>query len=133
MSFADALAAADSAAAGFFDMPGFTALPMARPERASNAPLMPDTSREAFGFSGSLDIAPEFTAFTTGNRPTAADRQVRQISRICLSALSTGWPWVPREGDRIRTATALYALAASPDTDGTARIVMWLNRISGRC
>ena len=130
MSFANDLAAADDAVAGYFDEPGFTAVPMARPARAVNAGEVPDETRAAFHFAGTLDTAPEFTAFASGNRPTAADRQVRQISRICLSALSTGWPWIPRQGDRIRTASALYMLAASPDTDGTARIVMWLNKVS---
>ena len=130
MSFANDLAAADGAVAGYFDEPGFTAVPMARPARAVNAGEVPDETRTAFDFAGTLDTAPEFTAFASGNRPTATDRQVRQISRICLSALTTGWPWIPRQGDRIRTASALYMLAASPDTDGTARIVMWLKRIS---
>lgn len=131
MSFTDDLATTDAAAAGYFDVPGFTAVAMMRPPLAVNAGEMPDPSREAFDFAATLDTAPEFTAFADGNKPTATDRQVRQISRICLSALSTGWPWIPRQGDHIRTATALYRLAASPDTDGTARLVMWLTRISG--
>lgn len=131
MSFDTDLAAADAAAAGTFDVPGFTAVALMRAGLAVNAGEIPDPSRPTFDFAGTLDSAPEFTAFADGNRPTASDRQVRQISRICLSALSTGWPWVPRQGDHIRTATALYRLAASPDTDGTARIVMWLTRISG--
>lgn len=131
MSFADDLAATSKVVAGYFDAPGFTAVPVARPGLAVNALEVRDTSREEFSFSGSLRAASEFTAFADGNRPTAGDRQVRQISRICLSALSTGWPWVPRQGDHIRTASALYRLAASPDSDGTARLVMWLNRISG--
>ncbi|MEP9378391.1 hypothetical protein ABLE91_16870 [Aquabacter sp. CN5-332] len=130
MGWDDELAAADAAVAGYFDTLSFTAVGMTRPPRASNAAAIVDPARPAFGFLGTLESAPEFTSFADSNRPTAGDRSVRQITRICLTALTTGWPWVPRQDDRIRSAVALYQVAANPDCDGTARVAIWLNKVS---
>ncbi|GGF56682.1 hypothetical protein GCM10007301_15460 [Azorhizobium oxalatiphilum] len=131
MGWNDALAAADRAVASYFDTTDFTATGMTKPERAVNADGVVDSARPAFDFKGTLEKAPEFSAFDTTSRPSPADRNIRKVDRICLTADSTAWPWMPKQGDRIRSASALYALAAEPDNDGTRRVALWLNRISG--
>lgn len=132
MSWDDALAAADRVAAGIFDTPGFTAVPMRQPERAANATPIADPDRVAFGFAGTLESAPELSALANSNAPRPADRAVRHVAKTCLTALASGWPWLPRQGDRIRAPDgALYQLAAAPDSDGTARLAFWLNRLAG--
>lgn len=130
MSWDEALATTDAAVASYFDTAAFTAIAMATPPRAVNADAAPDASRPVFDFVGTLEIEPQFAAFARNDQPSAADRSVRQINRLCLTATTTGWPWVPRQGDRIRSATALYAVSANPDSDGTARVAFWLNRVS---
>lgn len=130
MSWDEALATTDAAVASYFDTVAFTAIGMATPPRAVNADAAPDASRPAFDFFGTLESEPQFTSFDRNNQPTAADRSIRQVMRLCLTASTAGWPWVPRQGDRIRSATALYAVSANPDSDGTQRVAFWLNRVS---
>lgn len=131
MSWDDALARTDEACARHFDTVACSAIAMCKPERAANAPEGPDPSRPGFGFSASIEFAPELNAMSGARSSGAADRNVRQVTRVCLTAVTTGWPWMLRQGDRVRTADALYQIAANPDQDGTARVALWLNRISG--
>ena len=130
MAWDDDLAATDAAVAGYFDTVAFTAVPMTKPPRAANAEPIPDTDRSAFDFFGSLDIEPEFSSLSSANRPSPGDRQIRSVRRLCLTALTTAWPWLLRQGDHVRTASALYVVAAVPDQDGTPRMAYWLNKVS---
>lgn len=130
MTWDAALARADAATAAYFDTQAFVAVAMTKPARQVNAADIEDASRPAFTFMGSLDLAPEFSAFATANRPNASDRQTRQVTRICLTALSSAWPWMLRQNDRIRSADALYVVAAAPESDGSARVALWLNKVS---
>lgn len=129
MTWDAALARADAATAAYFDTQAFVAVAMTKPARQVNAVDVVDPARPEFPFMGSLDLAPEFTAFATSNRPNAGDRNMRQVTRICLTALTSAWPWMLRQGDRIRSADALYVVAATPDSDGTARVAVWLNKV----
>lgn len=130
MSWDEDLARADLAAAAYFDTVECTAVAMTKPPRAVNAEAGPDESRPGFTFMASIESAPEFSSLAGANRPTPADRSVRQVNRICLTALASGWPWMLRQGDRVKAGTALYQVAADPDDDGTARVAVWLNRLS---
>ncbi|WAC26420.1 hypothetical protein [Ancylobacter sp. SL191] len=130
MSWDDALARADEACAAYFDTVAFTVVPMRKPGRDVNGALEPDPTRPGFSFHGSLDTAPELNAFAGSRSGGADERSRRQVSRVCLTALMTGWPWTPKQDDRLRTESALYQLVAAPETDGSGRAVLWLNRIS---
>ncbi|MBB3771531.1 hypothetical protein FHS55_002130 [Angulomicrobium tetraedrale] len=131
MSWDDDLARGDAAVAGYFDTGSFTAIPMCKPGLAVNASAdEADPTRESFVFAGSLEFGPEMSAMTGARTAGAQDRNVRQVFRACLTALATGWPWVPRQGDRIEAGTTLYLVAANAERDGTGRLVFWLNGVT---
>ncbi len=130
MGWDDALAASDAAVAAYFDTLKFDAVGMATASRAVNAPTTTDPDRPRFEFFGSLDVEPEMSAVSNSSRPNAGDRSIRHISRICLTADTSKWPWMLRQGDRVRTPTAVYMVAVNPDSDGTARVAIWLNKVS---
>lgn len=130
MSWSANLAAVDAAVAGYFDGDACTAVAMTKPLRSVNAEAAPDPSRESFDFLGTIEIEPSFQDISSGGgRPSAGDRQFRQVSQTCLTALTTGWPWVPRQGDQVVCAGQRYSVVASPDRDGTGRIALWLNKV----
>lgn len=130
MSWDDDFARMDEVAAAYFDSPGFEAVAMRKP--APNANYEPDASRLSFDFAGTLETAPSFSTIAGGEAPRPSDRSFRAVSKICLTALTTTWPWVPRQGDRIRHGLALYQVAADPERDGsTDRLAFWLNKVSG--
>lgn len=129
MGWDEALARSDAVAAAYFDTVSFEAIGMAA-GRAVNAPASPDPARPRFSFKGSLDIEPELSAVSNSSRPNAGERSIRHISRICLTAEISAWPWLLRQGDHVRIAGALYAVAVNPDSDGTARVAIWLNKVS---
>ncbi len=114
----------------YFDTTPFTLTGMTRPTRQVNAPEVADLERPVFEFAGILHFDPDFSTLDRRAQPSAADRNMRQVSRICLTALCTAWPWQPRQGDRVQGADGLYVLASNPDRDGTGRIVIWLNKVS---
>ena len=115
----------------YFDTTPFTLTRMTKPVRQVNAPEVVDPETPAFEFSGILHFDPDFSTLDRRSDPSPADRNIRQVSRICLTALCTAWPWQPRQGDRVQGPAGLYVLASNPDRDGTGRIVIWLNKVSG--
>lgn len=130
MSWDEDLARVDLMTAGYFDTVECTAVAMTKPARAVNAEAGPDESRPGFSFMASIETGPEFSSLAGANRPTPADRSIRQVNRACLTALASAWPWMLRKDDRVSAGDVLYQVAADPDDDGTARVVIWLNRIS---
>lgn len=124
------LAAADAAVAGYFDTQVFTAHAMTKPLRDVNALPQADPTRPAFEFMGSIELDPDMTALGTPQFPTPSSPGDRRVAKICLTALSVGWPWMLRQGDQLETGGARYALSAAPDRDGTDRIVLWLNKVA---
>ncbi|WP_323011115.1 hypothetical protein [Paracoccus sp. (in: a-proteobacteria)] len=121
----------ESVVAAYFDTTPFTLTGMTKPARQVNAVEVVDLERPAFEFRGTLHLDPEFSTLDRRAQPSAADRNIRQVSRICLTALHKAWPWQPRQGDRVQGPDGLYVLASNPDRDGTGRIVIWLNKVSG--
>lgn len=130
MGWDDDLARADLTTAAYFDTVECTAVAWTKPERAVNHIPGPDESRPGFTFFASIETGPEFSSFAGANRPTPADRNIRQVNRVCLTALATAWPWMLRKDDRVSTGDALYQVVADPERDGTARVAVWLNQIS---
>lgn len=130
MAWDDMLRTADQAVASFFDEDLFLAQDFHRPARTSpNAPLVTNTANQAFEFRGSIDFEPSINAFGGATRSSSDDAGPRHVTQICISALTTGWPWLPQTGDRLTRAKdgSPYTIAAV-DTDGTDRIVFWVNR-----
>jgi len=123
MNWDDHLDRLDALVATHFDTASCTALAMTRPERAVNGDMVADAARAPFTFKGTLETSPEL-------KTLGPSEPLRQVTRICLSALAEGWSWVPRQGDRIIIDGALYQLASNPERDGTRRLAFWLNRIS---
>lgn len=130
MSWDDMLAQADQAVAAFFDTETFTATDYHRPANASvNAPLTTNGANLPFDLQGSIDFEPSINAFGGGSRPSADDNGPRHVTQICISALTAGWPWLPQTGDRLtRTKDGLAYSIAAFDSDGTDRVVFWVNR-----
>ncbi|MBS9720180.1 hypothetical protein JYU29_05700 [Tianweitania sp. BSSL-BM11] len=140
MSWDSALAAADLAVARYFDTHDFVLIPMAKPDREVNAVASEDPGRKAFEFKGSIEADPELNEI--GNNRNASSRSggARNVARLCLTALTAApvsledgtilpvWPWQPRQGDHIEQPGQRYVIAASPDRDGTDRLVLWLNK-----
>lgn len=129
MAWDDALARTDEACARHFDTVACSAIAMHR--LGPNTDFAPDTSRASFGFSASLESSPELSAMADANRPRPSDRNIRQVTKTCLTAVTTGWPWMLRQGDRVQVGPVVYQVAANPDQDGTVRVAIWLNRIAG--
>lgn len=130
MSAAEARAQLAASVAGYFDSPVFEAVAMRKPPNVPNGNYEPDLSRLSFDFNGTLETAPSLSAMLNSREPKPGDRSIRAVTKICLTALTTGWPWVPKTGDRIRVGDALYQVAFDPDRDGsTDRFAFWLNRI----
>lgn len=129
MSWDANLAAADAAVAGYFDEQVFTAIAMARPARDVNALPQADATRPSFEFRGTLEFDPQMTAIGSTQFPTSNSPADRHVSKVCLTALASAWPWMPRQDDQIAMGDQRYALASAPDRDGTDRVVMWLNRV----
>jgi hypothetical protein len=144
MSWASNLAAADAAVAGYFDQDICEAIAMTKPARSVNAAAALDVSRPSFLFVGTIELDPDMTALGTTENPTTRSPGDRKVAKVCLSALVTGpvtmvetselvtgWPWMLRQGDQVLCAGVRYQISASPDRDGTARLVLWLNKVAG--
>lgn len=127
MSWSDNLAAVDAAVAGYFDEEACTAIPMAK--ASANAQIAPDPSREAFEFLATIETEPSFNSLVGAGGPKGDDRQFRHVAKVCLTALTTDWPWMLKQGDHIDCAGTRYSVAAAPDRDGTPRVAVWLNRV----
>lgn len=128
MNWDSALAAADAVAAGYFDTQVFVITPMAKPARDVNAKPQPDPSRAAFEFRGTLESDPELNELGANRNAGSRSDGSRNVSRLCLTALATGWAYLPRQGDLLESGDQRYSVAASPDRDGTDRVVLWLNK-----
>lgn len=128
MGWNDAKALMQSVVAGYFDTTPCTAVAMRKP--APNADYEADASRLSFDFLGTIDLAPEMTSALDSRRPQPSDRNIRLVSKICLTALTTEWPWVLKQGDRIQSGSVIYQVAAAPENDGSDRVAVWLNRIA---
>lgn len=128
MSWDRNLDALDRLMAGHFDTQAFAIYPMAKPVRDVNAASQPDASREAFEFRGTLEADTELNDLGPNRNASSRTDGARHVARLCLTALATDWPWLPRQGDQIEDCSQRYVVAASPDRDGTDRIVIWLNK-----
>lgn len=117
------------AVSGYFDTARCTATGMRK--AGPNADYEVDPARVGFTFFGTIDLSPEMTPATDANRPRPSDRNIRLVSRVCLTALTTHWPWQLRQGDRVACAGVLYQVAAAPERDGSDRVAIWLNRLAG--
>jgi len=126
----DMLKEVDRATANFFDDEEFTAFDLHRPANTSpNAPMVANAANTAFPFMGSIDFEPSINAFGGGSRPSADDNGPRHVTQICISASITGWPWLPQTGDRLtRMKDGIAYSIAAFDSDGTDRVVFWVNR-----
>lgn len=129
MSWSDNLAGTESAVAAYFDDVPFTAVGMKKPARDVNGSMAPDPDRPAFDFMGSVDSEPSFNQIGSSGRTSASSMGDRQVARTCLTALARDWPWMVRQGDAIKSAGQNYKVVATPDRDGSDRIVIWLNKV----
>lgn len=121
------LAAVDALVAGYFDAQVFVIKPMAKPARDVNAVAQPDPSREPFEFRGTLEMDPELNDLGPNRNAASRTNGARNVARLCLTALATGWPWQPKQSDMLESNGQRY-LVATIDRDGTDRIVLWLNK-----
>jgi hypothetical protein len=130
MSWSDNLAAVDHAVAGYFDEQCVKAIPMAKPARQVNAALVADPSRQSFDFMATIELDPGMDAIGTTMRPNANSDGSRHVAKVCLTALSSCWPWMPKQNDRLECDGVLYTITAAPDRDGTDRVAYWLNKVA---
>jgi hypothetical protein len=128
VSWSSNLAAVDAAVAGYFDETLVTAVAMKKPAREVNAQPVPDESRASFAFMATIEIDPQMDAIGMTMRPTSSSDGNRHTAKICLTALATIFPWMPRQGDRLVVGDVTYSIASAPDRDGTDRVVIWLNK-----
>lgn len=129
MSWDDNLAATDALVAGYFDTQEFTAIAAAKPGLDVNARDQADSSRPSFTFMGTLETDPMLNDVGTTERANSRTDGARNVHRQCLTALSTNWPWMLKQGDFVARGGKLFKLAQSPDRDGTDRVVLWLNSV----
>ena len=138
MGFAPNLAAVDAAVASYFDTRLFTATRMVQPARAVNAFAAPSTVDLPFAFAGTIEAEPRLSAIAREQYAQPSTDTNRQTLRLCLTALATGWPWMPRKGDRIDAwpgsigvgTAERFELVQGADQDGSARVVLWLTRLA---
>ena len=139
MSWDSNLAAVEAAVAGYFDTQAFAAYAMRKPTLAVNKTIEPDPARPSFEFMGTLELDPGLNALGSTENATSGSIGDRQVARVCLTALSSAWPWMPRQGDIILhrpivagvptdVGATRYAISAALDRDGSDRIVAWLNK-----
>ena len=133
MAWDDMLAMADQAVAAFFDTEDFTAAAYMRAAgKSRNDDPVPDPARPSFDFKGSFDLDPSLDGFGGSSRASSESLAPRHVSRTAVSATVTGWAWRPTKGDvLVRHKDGLrYMLAMPADSDGTDRLVFWVNRVS---
>lgn len=126
MDWDDAAPILDAAVAETFDTATFTVVPL-REGASVNHPKMPDGTRAGFDFVGSIDIGPP----VVGNRPNLSADPVIEREGVAyeavVTALDTGWPYVPRRGDQLEHDGVSWSIA-DLGRDGTPRRVLYVNR-----
>lgn len=126
MDWDAASAALDERAAEVFDTQTFRLVP--RKAGASvNHGLVSDPDRDAFAFAGTLEFNPPGIA---SERRMAADPSGRQQAiffEAVITALTSGWPWLPRRDDLIEHGGEVYRVMGI-DADGSPRRAIHVNR-----
>ncbi len=120
------------ACAEVFDTKRYFAIGLTKPPRDVNASSLPDPERPIFEFLGSaIDTNPTLNQIGAGERASASSSADRNTFRSCITAYTENWPWMLRQGDHVQQVETgrIYALAASPDRDGSDRRLFWLNKV----
>ena len=124
------LAEADAVAAAYFDTIAFRLVPM-REGVGPNAPRRAEEDRAVFDFMGSLDLNPPAVQSGFQQQAGGAGREGVQHEAV-ITAMATGWAWLPRALDRIEGLAdgQAWQVAARPRNDH-GRIVIAVARAKG--
>ena len=131
MDWDTAAAFTERAVAAVFDTVACQMVPMTLPHggRDGNARPVADGAREGFGFLATLDLEPSQDSIP---RHLTADPGVNGMQvayDAVVTALVTGWPWLPRRGDRIGVGAVLYEIKLER-VDGSPRRAFYVNRVN---
>ena len=128
MNWSDGEAALELGVASVFDTMALRVYPY-REGKSVNQGTEPDPDRNAFDFSGSIEMGPPFLP---AGRGAAADPSMRDRAvghEAVLTAHSRAWPYRPRRGDKIVNLASDEAWkVADSDNDGSDRAAFSLNR-----
>lgn len=127
MDFRDAMAAMDAAVAETFDADAFRAMPRTA-GIGVNAPRGADPLRAEFDFMGSLERGP--AVLPVSQRPAGDPGSVRvPVSHeAVVTALASGWPWVPVRLDHLVLGGERWEIVDLID-DGSPRKAFLVNRV----
>lgn len=126
MSWKDDLAATDNLVAGYFDTDSCRLVPRIAGIGVNHG-RQDDASREAFDFLGSLDEQPSGDLMARHRSSDPAAGKANPYYDAVLTALVTGWPWLPRRDDHVVVGGVTWRIMADA-TDGTARRAWYMNR-----
>ena len=126
MDWNAASATLDERVAEAFDIQTFRVVPRTAGTSVNHG-LVADTDRVAFEFRGTLELNPPGIA---SERRMATDPSGRQQSIFfvgVITALTTGWAYLPRRDDLIEHGAEVYRVMGI-DADGSARRAIHVNR-----
>jgi len=86
-----------------------------------------DPSRAPFPFSGSIDLQPSGDLLARNRSGDPSAGKANPYFDAVLTALVTGWTWLPRKGDHVVTDGVTWIIMAEA-TDGGERRAWYLNR-----
>ena len=128
MSWSAHLAAADDAAASYFDETLCLLQPRAPGLGVSvNHSEVDDPDRAVFEFLGTIDLEPPADRLTRHMPVDPGTRSGAVSYGAVLTALTTGWPYLPKRGDHVVAGGVTWKIAAKED-DGSNRPAWYLNR-----
>lgn len=126
MSWKNDLAATDALVARYFDEVACTLNPRIGGAGVNHA-RQDDPDRESFDFMGSIDEQPSGDLMARHRTGDPGSAKSNPYFDAVLTALVSGWPWLPRKDDHVVTSDATWRIAAAA-ADGTDRQAWYLVR-----